>query len=79
VTAETLSVREAYLAMYAFLERQRDQTSSDDLGALLGSMSLLPDGGTADPALWGEWLEDVARARREAVKPALGLRPGAHR
>ena len=45
--------------MTAFLEKYYESTKSDDVGALLGSMIFLEDGGTADPAVWGEWLEAV--------------------
>ena len=51
----SLTSREAYEAMFTFLEDVYRRTESDDLGALLGSMSMLQDGGTADPALWQEW------------------------
>lgn len=54
-----LSAREAYAAMFVFLEHRYRLTNSDDLGALLGSMALLPDGDTADPALWNDWLNAV--------------------
>lgn len=48
---EKLSKREAYAAMFAFLEEIYQRTESADIGALLGGMSLLKDGGTADPPL----------------------------
>lgn len=60
--------------MYAFLERYYDETKSDDVGALLGSMSLLPDGGTADPDVWQDWLESVKKAKEHAVDLSLSLR-----
>ena len=54
-----LTEREAFDAMTAFLEKYYESTKSDDVGALLGSMIFLEDGGAADPAVWGEWLEAV--------------------
>jgi hypothetical protein len=50
-----LSVKRAYAAMCRFLENEYRLTKSSELGALLG-LSLLEDGGTADPAAWGDWL-----------------------
>lgn len=58
----TLTVREGYLAMYAFLESLYRETESDYLGGLLGGMSLLPDGSPADPAVWPDWLDAVVKA-----------------
>ncbi|MBT2325896.1 hypothetical protein J7E62_26560 [Variovorax paradoxus] len=49
-----LSERQAYLAMLAFLGAQH-RSRVDELGALLGSMSLLADGRPADPAITQEW------------------------
>jgi hypothetical protein len=47
--------KEAYLAMFAFLQGVYERSRSDDLGGLLGSLSLLPDGGPADPAFSADW------------------------
>lgn len=38
--------RTAYTAMYEFLVGYYERTKSDDVGALLGGMSLLADGDT---------------------------------
>jgi hypothetical protein len=37
--------------MFAFLDEYYEMTKSDDIGALLGSMSLLGDGNPAGPAI----------------------------
>ena len=55
----TLTEEQAYVAMMYFLDQLYDRTKSDDLGALLGSMSLLPDGSTADAAIAHDWQEAV--------------------
>ena len=68
-----LSIREAYLAMYAYLERLYDETEADYLGGLLGGMSLLEDELTADPAAWQGWIDAVDKVRRDDVDPKLGL------
>jgi hypothetical protein len=33
---------------------------------MLGDMSLLPDGGTADPAIWGDWLKCVKEIKPDS-------------
>ena len=70
-----LTPAQAYLAMYSFLEAHYQRTKSDDIGALLGSMSLLPDGGSADPAVLHEWQAAVDAALSGSVDAALGLGP----
>jgi len=54
--------RAAYQKMMAFLDRYYDLTHTDEIGALLGSMRLLEDGKTADPAIWDDWIEAVRLA-----------------
>lgn len=41
------------------------ETLSDDLGGILGSMSFLQDGGTADPAMWEVWVEFLDKILNE--------------
>lgn len=65
---------EAYAAMFAFLEHRFLLTGSDDLGALLGSMSLLPDGSTADPAIWDDWLDAIKKAISSNVRLNMELK-----
>ncbi len=56
-----LTLHEAYSAMYRFLVHEYEMTGSDEIGGMLGSMSLLEDGGTADPAVWSDWLQSVEK------------------
>jgi hypothetical protein len=51
----------AYKAMVRFLERYYTLTNSEDVGALLGSMSMdvFQDGKSADPAIWEDWLRAI--------------------
>ncbi len=65
-----LTKMEAYLAMYSFLEHEYEMTKSDDIGGLLGGMSLLQDGGTADPAAMQDW-EDAIKTMRDGKVDAL--------
>jgi hypothetical protein len=56
-----LSGKQAYLAMYAFLLAEYERSPSEVLAVLLGGMSLLPGGRTADPAVETDW-DDACRA-----------------
>ena len=65
---------EAYLAMYAFLDHWYELTKSSDVGALLGSLSLLEDGMPADPALKEDWERAVRRALGGTIDARLRLK-----
>jgi len=54
-----LTIDQAYAAMYRFLEHEYEMTGSDEIGGLLSSLSLLEEGGTADPATWNDWLQAI--------------------
>ena len=54
-----LNEKQAYQAMILYLQEIYRRTASEDIGALLGEMSLLPDGSAADPAAWLDWLQQV--------------------
>ena len=56
-----LSEEPAFLAMYKFLDAAY-QRGCEELGAILGDISLLPDGNTADPAAWPDWISAVKAA-----------------
>jgi len=56
---ENLTIKQAYLAMYLFLEGYYERTNSDDLAGLLGGFQLLKDGVPADSAAWQDWLEAI--------------------
>ena len=71
---DKLTLKEAYAAMYAYLKMLYDMTGSDDLGGILGSMSLLDDGKPADPAVWADWVRAVRSARQGQVLMSLGLK-----
>ncbi len=66
-----LTEKEAYAAMYAYLDTVYDRTKSDDLGGLLGGMSTVGDCETADPAVWHEWLECVEQVKQNKVDTSL--------
>lgn len=57
-----LSKFEAFKAAYFFLEIQNNITPSEDIQFLLSAMALLPDGSSADPAMWQDWEEAISRS-----------------
>lgn len=61
----TLTEREAYDAMFQFLEAyfERGGRQSDDLAILLGSALMNSDGVPMDPGFWQDWLDAIAKAR----------------
>jgi hypothetical protein len=59
--------------MFAFLEAHWKRCGSDDVAALLGSMSLLADGGPADPAISGDWSSAVDSAIEGRVDAKMRL------
>ncbi|HEX2752706.1 MAG TPA: hypothetical protein VHP34_06310 [Alphaproteobacteria bacterium] len=65
--------KEAFLAMFAFLERRYETSQSDELGSLLGSMMLLTDGETADPAIWEDWCEAIRKVEAGEVSAHMEL------
>jgi len=68
-----LTSKQAYLAMYAFLDARYQRTKTDDVRALLGSMSFLPDGVPVDPAIAEDWRAAVQAAVTGAVDAHLRL------
>lgn len=71
VATNMLTEEQAYLAAYAFLEAEYQLTSSVEIGGLLGGMSLLPDGSTADPAVKDQWRDAVICVLKGDVNAAL--------
>ncbi len=74
----TLTDKQAYAAMFYFLDRLYTQTKSDELGGLLGSMSLLPNGSPADPGVTQDWQEAVEYALKGGAAGDLDLPPRRH-
>ena len=68
-----LTPEQAYLAMFSFLSGHYQRSKADDVGALLGSMSLLPDGRPADPALVEDWRVAVEAALSGKVDASMQL------
>lgn len=72
---DCLTLQEAYLAMFEFMAQLYQRTGSDEVGSVLGDISMLADGTTADPAAWGDWMRCVEKARQGAVDGNLVVIP----
>jgi hypothetical protein len=68
-----MTEKQAYAAMFHFLEQLYKRTQSDELGGLLGGMSMLEDGSPADPAIFTDWQEAVQHALKSDQLPCLKL------
>ena len=69
MTNKILTKEDAYLAMFAFLEDYYSRGNSDEIGGMLGSMSLLQNGSPTDPAIkqdWNDALEKVFQGKVDA-------------
>lgn len=71
--AKHLSDKQAYLAMFSFLEDYYNRTKSDEIGAMLGAMCLTNDGMPMDIAYWHEWQEAVGKALAGSVDAEMRL------
>lgn len=60
--SKTLTSKDAYLAMFSFLEEYYTRTKSDEVGSLLSGMCLMSDEMPMDKAYWSEWEHAVQKA-----------------
>jgi hypothetical protein len=56
---QRLTPRQAYFCMFEFLRQHYERGPTDEVGGLLGSLSLLQDGQPADAAVTGDWAKAV--------------------
>ena len=61
-SSDSLSPREAFLAMSDFLWHYAER-AGDDLITLLGDTAIEADGGPTDAAAWDDWLDSVTRIK----------------
>jgi len=71
-----LTPRQAYLAMFAFLDGYWRRGKSEEIGALLGALSLLENDRPADPALAADWDDAVRLALADSVDARMRLSEG---
>lgn len=72
----TITEREAYDAMFRFLDQVYDRTKSDELGGLLGAMMPLDEGGPADPAMKSDWEQAVKYVLEKSRKELRRVEAG---
>jgi len=65
---KTLSHKDAYVAMFAFLEEHYKRTGSDDIGSLLSGLCLMQDSMPMDQAYWNDWEKAVESATNGEVR-----------
>ena len=68
---DKLSYLEAFRVMTCFLEKYYEQTSSVDIGSLLGEIQILEDEKTADPAAWEDWINCIQKINQGRVQKRL--------
>lgn len=61
---------EAYRAMLLFLEDYYQRTGADDIGALLGDLTLNSSGESLDPATLDDWRDAVGKVLAPVTEPA---------
>jgi hypothetical protein len=63
---KTLTILEAYKAMYKFIrEYYYRKSKPDELGLLLSDIQLIHDGKSLDTAMWPDWLDAVESVQSE--------------
>lgn len=60
--ASTVNHPTGYRIFFRYLDHIRNAEDHDWLGSLLGGMSLLPDGSTADPAYESDWDDAIEKS-----------------
>ena len=70
--SEQIAVVDGYKAMVDFLDAfwKRGDSQSEDIAVLLSWMRLMPDGGSADPAMLEDWKDSVRRIVLQAEQPS---------
>lgn len=71
--AKILTEKEAYLAMFSFLEDYYLRTKSDEIGSILSGMCLMNDGEPMDAASWKEWEQSIQKALSGKVDAEVRL------
>ncbi|MGP0175242.1 hypothetical protein ACSVIJ_25665 [Pseudomonas sp. NCHU5208] len=69
-----ITTKQACLVMIAFLENYYSLTNADEIGALLGGLSLLPDGSSADPASKSDWDNAIQKVLSGKMNAQLQLK-----
>lgn len=71
---QALTAQQAYLAMYAFLEKHMDRFKGVGLSPLMSDL-LLPDGQSVDHSVVGDWVNAINFAQKGEVDAQFRLVP----
>lgn len=66
-TDKTITEREGYAAMFAFLREMYLRTKDDSLASILGFLQYRADGNTVDPAMYLDWERAVRMVREGGI------------
>lgn len=69
-----LTVKEAFLAMFRFLEYQYEMTNSEGISDLLGDLQIMEDGFPVDQGDWEVWLQSIHDIKNGIDNSKLVLR-----
>jgi len=64
----SLTQLQGYMAMFKMLDSYSKEIHSEYVLGLLGDMCFLPDGITADPAIWKDWIEEAIENKKILTK-----------
>ncbi len=70
-----MTEKEAYLAMFSFLEDYYNRTKLDEIGSLLSGMCIMSDEMPMDKAYWYEWKKAVQKSRDGKVDAEVRFSP----
>ena len=68
-----LTYQQAYAAMYVFLEDYYKRGNSDEIGTLLGALSLLENGEPVDSAMKNDWISAINKSLSDKGRISLKL------
>ena len=65
---DKMTIIEAYVIMYDYLDDYYEKTKSDAVGSLLGDMFLLnAEEWSTNPNTWGDWMHEAAKYIKEGI------------
>jgi len=67
----SLTQLQSYNIVYKLLNNYYDKTKDEDMMSLLPSMLFWNEQSTADPAIWGEWLEAINNKKKLTKEEAF--------
>lgn len=69
----SVTLKQAYLAMYAYLDELYERTKNDEIACALLDMSFVSETVTFDQASWSTWMRCVQKAKDGEVDAGVAL------